>query len=366
MRKKEDQFLLDCFNGDIEAVKKAITYKGYIRKINLNVRDSSGENAMVKASSGGHVEIMSLLLQQGVYVNQASYSGTTPLLSATQSCHIDAVRLLLDNGAIVDMVDDFGDTSFMSAARQSNIELMDTLYEKGANINHQDDEGETALMKAATFSRTNVVNYLIEKYANLNIKNNEGFTALMKASNTGNIDIVKALVKSGANMDFQSKNGNTALMLSSFKSEIINFLIDGGADLNKQNLVGNTILMNEINDDHYTMVEKIISKGADVSLVNKDGRTALDLTTAKSDIRYMILLKPELLNDSNRLLINACKVMSEESIMFLYDKEVDFFIENKDGDSAISILKMQNCTPKIEALKEKLLLELDMDDRMGL
>lgn len=75
----------------------------------------------------------------------------------------------------------------------------------------------------------------------------------------------------------------------------------------------------------------MVNRGAEINLENNEGKTAI---------------------------INACYPVKEEFIYFLYENGADFFIKNKHGETAYSILKdRKNITDKLESFLEKLLLE---------
>lgn len=63
---------------------------------------------------------------------------------------------------------------------------------------------------------------------------------------------------------------------------VLKFLIDKGADINAVDINGNTPLhVASYYDYYYENIEELISRGADRTIKNKDGKTAFDL--AKTD-----------------------------------------------------------------------------------
>ena len=52
-------------------------------------------------------------------------------------------------------------------------------------------------------------------------------------------------------------------------------MLDGGADIDQKDSDGNTALIFAILNTHYDVAKLLIDRGADLNIVNKDGRGAL-------------------------------------------------------------------------------------------
>ncbi|MDR3549932.1 MAG: ankyrin repeat domain-containing protein [Candidatus Babeliales bacterium] len=105
---------------------------------------------------------------------------------------------------------------------------------------------------------------------------------------------LKEALKDGASVHAR-KNGNTALMQATvdinnhpLRLEVINILIQAGSDVNAQNddyYRGDTALMYALNRFYKDAVKLLLNAGADITLKNSEGKTALDL--AKSSLEYL-------------------------------------------------------------------------------
>lgn len=73
---------------------------------------------------------------------------------------VEVFSLLLDAGAYVDAQDKDGYTALMAAAMKGHLEAVQILREKGANMNVRDKEGRTALVHATEGNHPKVVEYL--------------------------------------------------------------------------------------------------------------------------------------------------------------------------------------------------------------
>jgi ankyrin repeat protein len=85
----------------------------------------------------------------------------------------------------------------------------------------------------------------ISQGANINAKDNSGNSALhVTAWSTDNITLMRYLVESGANINATTQNGDTPLMDSAYlnKSEFLRYLLISGADPSLKNLSGSSAL----------------------------------------------------------------------------------------------------------------------------
>jgi len=231
------------------------------------------------------------------YIDAQDIYGTTLLnyMSCEGFQYETDIEKLIKLGAKLNIQDAEGWTALILAARyskeSSTEKTVQMLIDAGADLNIQENDGWTSLMSAAAHSNKssteNTVKILIDAGADLNIQENEGWTALMLTVDNSNNDstenTLKMLVQAGTNLNIQDNEGWTALMLTvensnkSSTENTIKILIDAGANLNIQNNTGQTALLvaaSIIQDEEvYRRISSLlISKGADVSLTDTEGR----------------------------------------------------------------------------------------------
>jgi len=129
------------------------------------------------------------------------------------------------------------------------------------------------------------LNNLIKSSADtLDDKNLEGRTALMLAAGYGKADCVNALLEAGADVRCLDNHGQTALMYlfgSNVSDDVIVTIFQklnlymNTSDLNIINPQLCSVLMLAAQDGHIKSVNKLLAAGADVSLANSKGNTAL-------------------------------------------------------------------------------------------
>jgi ankyrin repeat protein len=96
----ESPLMLASLKGELGLCQAMIKRGGAVNK--------PGWTPLHYASTGGHLEVMRLLLEEYAYIDAASPNGTTPLMMAAQYGSDDAVNLLLEEGADPSIKNDLG------------------------------------------------------------------------------------------------------------------------------------------------------------------------------------------------------------------------------------------------------------------
>jgi hypothetical protein len=101
------------------------------------------------------------------------------------------------------------------AAMEGDLATLTRLVAEGVNVNATHEYGKTALMEAAWCGKLDCLDHLIAKGANLNAQNNasrhDKWTALHYAAINGRAPCVKSLLKAGADASLKDDEGDTAL-----------------------------------------------------------------------------------------------------------------------------------------------------------
>ncbi len=98
--------------GRIDLVKEFLA-----QGVGVDATDEYGRTALILAASGGQLDVMQLLIEEGADVNfQEPESRTTPLLALLRSLHSESTyysgaQLLIDSGAVTTLQDSDGWTA---------------------------------------------------------------------------------------------------------------------------------------------------------------------------------------------------------------------------------------------------------------
>jgi len=134
------------------------------------------------------------------------------LREAALEGRLQAVHSALKAGAEVDALDQEQRSSLMLAAFNGHTEVVRALLEKGANVLAVDNMGRTALMFASSGPSPDTVRLLLEYKSKPDVQDSgEGWTALMFAAGEGLAEVVQVLLEYGADRTLRDVDGDTAL-----------------------------------------------------------------------------------------------------------------------------------------------------------
>ncbi|MEW5800010.1 MAG: ankyrin repeat domain-containing protein [Bacteroidota bacterium] len=127
----DDNFYIACESGDINTVKRLIP-----DLVDIDKKNSKGWSGLIMAAFNGHVDIVSVLIDNGANVNDKNYNGTTVFMYAKDS-----------------------------VLRTKDYRILDLLIERGADINARDNKGLSALDYIKKNKYIDLIDYMLSKKA---------------------------------------------------------------------------------------------------------------------------------------------------------------------------------------------------------
>ncbi|HEY2842123.1 MAG TPA: ankyrin repeat domain-containing protein [Bryobacteraceae bacterium] len=336
---------------------------------------------LMTAARSGNADVVRMLLVQGAAANARESSlGETALMWAAAENHPDAVRMLLEFGAdrnarstkLAYAKDRFGLegvttilprgnwTALMYAARQGSLEAARVLADAESDCNLTDPDGTSALVLAILNGHFDTAAALVEKGADPNIADSTGMAALYTAADMNTLgeiygrpgrpstdkltalDLLPILLAHGA-------NPNAVL-----KSPTLNRAHTPGEPSLGE---GATPLMRAARNGDTAAIRVLMAHGADASLKQKNGTTALMLASGVGRGQGVFAkdyaTEPELLaavtflvasgvdvnavNDSGQSALHIAAQASDQIVTFLAQHGANLDAKDKQGRTALDI-----------------------------
>ncbi len=246
--------------GDAGAVRRLLDLG-----LPIDTIDSQGCTALLRASGGGQLVVVGMLLQRGADSTIAAETGATALSAAVSMRHPQIVEMLLAQGAEVDRPLPGGITPLMLAAALGLPEMVSRLLARAADLQRRDDRGLGALHCAANYA--------------FQARDRQRVLALFDA-----------LLLSGAEPDAPTHNGQTPLLLllgagfepgSPFEEDTVlaamEYLLNEGVALEARDHRGFTPMHLAALHGLGRVIQRLLAAGAERRPHDILGRTPYDL-----------------------------------------------------------------------------------------
>ena len=226
-----------CSLGRLDIVKLLLSWSTNNGRISVERL----EDALEIASRLGFIEVVRCLVEYGTDASALNSS----LYEAIDHHQLEIAAFLLDNGA------DFNDAStqcsaWVYACRYGYSDMVRLFLDRGADPNTVDARGKSPLR--ASLKDLQLLSILLERGADPNIRFSDGSTALLQLIQRMHGDFMQALAvlfEHGANPNISyAATGETPLMKAALmpRVDLVKLLLEHGADVTQVNREGKSVL----------------------------------------------------------------------------------------------------------------------------
>lgn len=171
----------------------------------------------------------------------------------------------------------------LSAARTGNGEEIALLIDAGAALETRDTDGRTPLLVAVTNDRVDAARVLVAAGADPDALDNRHDTPWLVTGVTGSVDMARVLLDADPDLTIRNRFGGISIIPASERghAEYVEYVLDTtDTAVDHVNDLGWTALLEAVilgqgTEPWQDIVESLIQHGADVSIADRDGITAL-------------------------------------------------------------------------------------------
>jgi ankyrin repeat protein len=295
---------------------------------NIDARDHKDQTALMWAAAEGHAAVVELLVQHGADVKARLKSGFTPFLFAARAGKIDVVRVLLQAGVDANEAIETdkgggrfavnGTSALLLAVENGHFECAIELVKAGADPNDQrsgytplhtltwvrkpnrgdGEDGQPPPEGSGHLTSLQFVRELVQHGADVNKRlkhgpsgrgklNLTGATPFLMASKTADLPYMKLLVELGADPTITNKDGTTPLLAAAGIGTLapteeagteaeclaaVDYLLSLGADVNTVDKNGETAMHGAAYKSLPQMVQRLHDRGARIDVWNRKNK----------------------------------------------------------------------------------------------
>lgn len=217
--------------------------------VEIEGRDDDGHTVLHDAASYGRAHLLPELIRRGAIVNTRNRWQNSPLDSACQNGYFDIVKILVSHGAEINDTETGGCKSLGRAALEGHLDLVTFLLDHGAKP-LPESRHEPELLCAARGGVSEIVQLLIDHGYIV-----QGPKSLLQASLMDPVQVVAQLIDHGVRADVRNTKRQTTLHMAVL-----------GKRMKRQTM-----------DSRNDVIKYLIGKGGDISAVDVEGKTALDM-----------------------------------------------------------------------------------------
>lgn len=310
----QSAYLIATSEGYLELLELALAHGAEV-----DAKDSWNGTGLIRAAERGHALVVGRLLQAGIdrdHVNRIGYQAVHEAvwLGNGSTEYADTIRALAAGGAALttrsggerltplEMARERGHTvleevlmtttnsspisdpdgELLRAAAAGEADRVALALRAGAQIETRDGRDRTALLLAATHDRVDVARLLVAMGADPDALDDRHDTPWLVTGVTGSVAMLEALLPARPDLGIVNRYGGISVIPASERGHVdyVRRVLRTGIDVNHVNRLGWTALLEAVilgdgGPAHQEIVRLLLAAGADASITDGDGVTAL-------------------------------------------------------------------------------------------
>ncbi|MEO5608208.1 MAG: ankyrin repeat domain-containing protein [Ornithinibacter sp.] len=265
------------------------TSEGFLDLLELTLRsgadvdskDSWNGTGLIRAAERGHQLVVGRLLQAGIdrdHVNRIGYQGIHEAVwfGADAADELSTVQALVAGGVELDRPSEQERLTPLQMARERGYRTLERVLD-AADRHEPFADPDAALLAAAARGDADAVALALRDGADLEARDESDRTALLLAVTGDHVEVARVLVALGAGPDAVDAQQDTPWLVTGVTGSVamLETLLPAGPDLTRVNRFGGVSVIPASERGHVDYVRRVVSTDVDVNHVNRLGWTAL-------------------------------------------------------------------------------------------
>lgn len=330
---EQSAFLVAASEGHLNLLELTLAHGADVRAL-----DSYRGTALIRAGERGHSLVVGRLLRAGVSVDHVNELGWTALheavlLGTGGTRYQDTVRVLLARGAdpdqpgvatevtgfagLADRAQSRGatevaallraatrpapadpDAALLAAAAAGDADAAALALRAGADLETRDSRRRTPLLLASAADRAEVARLLVALGADPDAVDDQRDTPWLVTGVTGSVTMLEILLPAGPDLTLRNRYGGVSVIPASERGHVdyVRRVVSTGIEVNHVNDLGWTALLEAVilgdgSQRYQEIVRILLGAGADPSIADRDGVTALQHAEQKGQTAVAGILR---------------------------------------------------------------------------
>jgi ankyrin repeat protein len=305
--------------------------------IDVNIKASTGNTALHYACKHNLCAAIELLVAKGAAIDEIGEQGNTSLMIACRYGNIEAVEILLKSKADVKLKNLLHESALSISIKFSYLSIADMLLAHDADLNLIFPITGNSLMMRAIFDRNHAaIDYLMNNKINLSVRNHNGHLAFHMACLYGQFELADRILEASEgrlSINDLDHAHRSVLILGCMNSNyaLVDYVLERHADVDVQDIWGYSAIIFAINalastnnsEDKHKILRRLLQAQPNLDLLDKKRCTAL---------------------------MYACKFALYEIAETLIRRGANQSILNQDGLSALDLIKDGNAKSALQSI----------------
>ena len=266
------------------------TSEGYLRLLELslangarvNDKDSFNGTGLIRAADRGHALVAGRLVRAGIDLDHVNRLGWTALHEAIVlgdggPRYVDTVRVLVAAGVDVGIPSQRDGAAPVELARSRGYEDIARLLQRAEGAGVPRSRASDVLLQAARAGDADRAALAVRAGADIEARDARQRTPLLLAAGADRVDVARLLIALGADPDALDDQHDTPWLVTGVTGsvEMLEALLPARPDLRIRNRFGGVSVIPASERGHVGYVRRVVRTGIDVNHVNDLGWTAL-------------------------------------------------------------------------------------------